>query len=184
MLKAYREHVAQRAAQGIVPLPLDARQVAELVELFAAPPPGEEAFLLDLLSNRVPAGVDGAARVKAEYLTKVAKGEVRTPLLDRVKATELLGTMLGGFNVDPLIALLDDADLAPVAAAQLKKTMLVFAAFDDVEQKAKAGNKNAAAVLDSWAKAEWFLTRPEVPADITVTVFKVVGETNTDDLSP
>jgi aconitate hydratase 2/2-methylisocitrate dehydratase len=184
MLKAYREHVAQRAAQGVVPFPLDARQVQELVALFAAPPAGEEGFLLDLLSNRVPAGVDEAAEVKAAFLAKVARGEARTPLLTPTAATELLGTMLGGFNVEPLVSLLDHAELGPVAAKQLSKTLLVFGAFDDVAAKASAGNANAKAVLASWAAAEWFTSRPKVPEAITVTVFKVVGETNTDDLSP
>ena len=184
MLQAYREHVAQRAAQGIVPLPLDRKQVTELVALFAAPPAGEEAFLLDLLSNRVPAGVDEAAEVKAAYLAKVARGEAKTPLLTPKAATELLGTMLGGFNVDPLVSLLDHAELGPVSAEQLKKTLLVFAEFEDVAGKAKAGNAHAKAVLDSWSKAEWFTSRPKVPESITVTVFKVTGETNTDDLSP
>ncbi|MFM2153432.1 MAG: hypothetical protein RL199_1867, partial [Pseudomonadota bacterium] len=184
MLKAYRDHVAERAAQGVVPLPLDAQQVTELVALFAAPPSGEEALLVDLLSNRVPAGVDEAARVKADFLAKVAKGAAKTPLLDRVKATELLGTMLGGFNVQPLVDLLDDSALGAVAAKQLSKTLLVFTAFDDVEAKAKAGNAHAKAVLASWAAAEWFTSRPKVAEAITVTVFKVTGETNTDDLSP
>jgi aconitate hydratase 2/2-methylisocitrate dehydratase len=184
MLKAYREHVEQRAAQGIVPLPLDAAQVEALTELLGAPPAGEEAFLLDLLANRVPAGVDEAAQVKAAYLAKVARGEATTPLLSPAKATELLGTMLGGFNVDPLVELLDHATLGAEAARQLSRTLLVFGAFDDVEARAKAGNANARAVLDSWAKAEWFTSRPKVPEQITVTVFKVVGETNTDDLSP
>jgi aconitate hydratase 2/2-methylisocitrate dehydratase len=184
MLKAYREHVEQRAAQGIVPLPLDAAQVEALTGLLEAPPAGEEAFLLDLLANRVPAGVDEAAQVKAAYLARVARGEARTPLIDPEKATELLGTMLGGFNVDPLVSLLDHATLGPVAARQLSRTLLVFGAFDDVEAKAKAGNANAKAVLESWARAEWFTSRPKVPERITVTVFKVVGETNTDDLSP
>jgi aconitate hydratase 2/2-methylisocitrate dehydratase len=184
MLKEYREHVAKRAEQGIVPLPLDARQVTALVALFEAPPAGEEAFLLDLLSNRIPAGVDDAAHVKAAFLADLATGQKRSPLLDSKRATELLGTMLGGFNVDPLVALLDDAALGAVAADQLKKTLLVFGAFDDVEKKAKAGNTNAKAVLESWASAEWFTSRPKVPEAITVTVFKVVGETNTDDLSP
>jgi aconitate hydratase 2/2-methylisocitrate dehydratase len=184
MLKAYREHVAARAAQGIVPLPLDATQVTALCALFAAPPAGEEAFLVDLLANRIPAGVDEAARVKAAFLDRVARGEEKTPLLDRVQAAELLGTMLGGFNVDPLIALLDDPALGAVAARQLSRTLLVFGAFADVEAKARAGNANAQAVLTSWANAEWFTSRPKVPAAITVTVFKVVGETNTDDLSP
>jgi aconitate hydratase 2/2-methylisocitrate dehydratase len=184
MLKAYREHAAKRAEQGVVPLPLDAAQVTALVELFKSPPAGEEAFLLDLLSSRVPAGVDDAARVKAAFLADVAKGTATSPLLDRVRATELLGTMLGGFNVDPLVELLDDAELGRVAAKQLARTLLVFAAFDDVEKKASAGNANAKAVLASWAAAEWFTNRAQVPAKITVTVFKVVGETNTDDLSP
>ena len=184
MLTAYRKHVEERAAQGIVPFPLQANQVAELVKLFEAPPAGEEAFLLDLLSNRVPAGVDEAAEVKAAYLAKVANGTAKTPLLTPTAATELLGTMLGGYNVDPLIALLDHATLGPVAATQLSRTLLVFAAFADVEAKAKAGNANAKAVLESWAKAEWFTKRAPLADAITVTVFKVVGETNTDDLSP
>ncbi|MFI5296983.1 MAG: bifunctional aconitate hydratase 2/2-methylisocitrate dehydratase [Polyangiales bacterium] len=184
MLKEYREHVAKRAAQGVVPYPLDARQVAAVVELLKAPPQGEEAFLLDLLGNRVPAGVDDAAKVKAAFLADVATGKAQSPLIDRARATELLGTMLGGFNVDPLVALLDDATLGASAAHQLSKTLLVFGAFDDVENKAKAGNANAKTVLESWARADWFTTRTKVPESITVTVFKVVGETNTDDLSP
>ncbi|GAB4210289.1 MAG: bifunctional aconitate hydratase 2/2-methylisocitrate dehydratase [Sandaracinaceae bacterium] len=184
MLQAYREHVAQRAAQGVVPLPLDAKQVKELVALFAAPPAGEEASLLDLLSNRVPAGVDEAAEVKATFLAKVARGETKTPLLTPRAATELLGTMLGGYNVEPLVSLLDHSELGPVAAKQLSRTLLVFGAFDDVAAKASAGNANAKTVLESWAAAEWFTSRPKVPEQITVTVFKVIGETNTDDLSP
>jgi len=184
MLKAYREHVAERAAQGIVPLPLDAAQVTQLVALLQAPPAGEEATLLDLLANRIPAGVDDAAHVKAEFLAGVARGTTKSPLVDREKATELLGTMLGGFNVAPLVDLLDDKDLGAVAAKQLSKTLLVFTAFDDVEKKAKAGNAHAKAVMTSWAEAEWFTSRPKVPESITVTVFKVTGETNTDDLSP
>ena len=184
MLKAYREHVAERAAQGIVPLPLTAAQVKDLVALLQAPPAGEEAFLVDLLANRVPAGVDEAAEVKAGFLAAVARGTQKSPLIDRVKATELLGTMLGGFNVQPLVDLLDDNELGAVAAKQLAKTLLVFTAFDDVEQKAKAGNAHAKAVMTSWAEAEWFTSRPKVPEATTVTVFKVTGETNTDDLSP
>ncbi|MFO0547885.1 MAG: bifunctional aconitate hydratase 2/2-methylisocitrate dehydratase [Polyangiaceae bacterium] len=184
MLKAYRDHVEKRAAEGIPPLPLDAKQVEALTQLLVAPPAGEEAFLLDLLANRVPAGVDDAAKVKAAFLAKVAKGELTSPLLTRQAATELLGTMLGGFNVAPLVDLLDDAALGAVAAKQLGKTLLVFGAFDDVAAKAKAGSANAQAVLRSWADAEWFTSRPAVPKTITVTVFKVTGETNTDDLSP
>jgi aconitate hydratase 2/2-methylisocitrate dehydratase len=184
MLQSYRQHAAERAALGIPPLPLDARQVAELIELIKAPPAGEEAFLLDLLTHRVPPGVDDAAKVKASFLAAVAHGDIQVGLVSKAKATELLGTMVGGYNVHPLIELLDDAEVAPVAAEGLKKTLLMFDYFNDVAAKAKAGNAKAQEVLQSWAEAEWFTTRPEVPKSITVTVFKVPGETNTDDLSP
>ncbi|MDH7451741.1 bifunctional aconitate hydratase 2/2-methylisocitrate dehydratase [Luteimonas composti] len=184
MLEAYRHHVAERAALGIPPLPLSAQQTADAIELVKNPPAGEEAFLVDLLTNRVPAGVDDAAKVKASYLAAVAFGTESTPLISRERATELLGTMLGGYNVAPLIELLDDAAVGAIAAEGLKKTLLVFDAFHDVEEKAKAGNANAKAVLHSWADAEWFTSRPEVPQSLTITVFKVPGETNTDDLSP
>ncbi|MGZ4959181.1 MAG: bifunctional aconitate hydratase 2/2-methylisocitrate dehydratase [Methylomonas sp.] len=184
MLEQYRKHVAERAAEGVVPKPLDAGQVAALVELLKQPPAGEEQFLLDLLINRIPAGVDEAAYVKAGFLTAVAKGEAESPLLTPEKATELLGTMLGGYNVAPLIALLDNADLAPIAAKSLSQILLIFDAFHDVQEKAESGNAYARQVLQSWADAEWFTTRPEVPEKLTVTVFKVTGETNTDDLSP
>ncbi|MGE4367357.1 bifunctional aconitate hydratase 2/2-methylisocitrate dehydratase [Thermomonas sp.] len=184
MLDAYRKHQAERAALGIPPLPLTAQQTADLIELLKAPPAGEEAFLLDLLVNRVPAGVDDAAKVKASYLAALAFGSEKNPLISRARATELLGTMLGGYNVAPLVQLLDDAEVGAVAADALKHTLLVFDAFHDVEEKAKAGNANARAVLESWANAEWFTSKPEVPASLTITVFKVPGETNTDDLSP
>ena len=184
MLKAYRDHVAERAALGIPPLPLDAKQVAELIELIKSPPKGEEAFLLDLLTHRVPPGVDDAAKVKASFLAAVAHGDLSVALVSKAKATELLGTMVGGYNVKPLIDLLDDKDVAAVAAEGLKKTLLMFDAFHDVAEKAKAGNAKAKEVMQSWADAEWFTSRPEVPKSITVTVFKVPGETNTDDLSP
>ncbi|MCM0610204.1 MAG: bifunctional aconitate hydratase 2/2-methylisocitrate dehydratase [Ideonella sp. WA131b] len=184
MLQSYRQHAAERAALGIPPLPLDARQVTELIELIKAPPAGEEAFLLDLLTHRVPPGVDDAAKVKASFLAAVAHGDIQVGLLSKAKATELLGTMVGGYNVHPLIELLDDAEVASVAAEGLKKTLLMFDYFNDVAAKAKAGNAKAQEVLQSWAEAEWFTTRPEVPKSITVTVFKVPGETNTDDLSP
>jgi aconitate hydratase 2/2-methylisocitrate dehydratase len=188
MLQAYRQHVAERAALGIPPLPLDAKQVAALIELVKAYPSkdtaGEEAFLLDLLTHRVPPGVDDAAQVKASFLAAVAHGDVTVGMLSKAQATELLGTMVGGYNVHPLIELLDDAELAPIAAAGLKKTLLMFDFFNDVAQKATAGNAHAKAVMQSWADAEWFTSRPEVPRSITVTVFKVPGETNTDDLSP
>ena len=184
MLKAYRQHVAERAAEGIVPKPLSAEQVAELVELLKAPPAGEEEFILDLLTNRVPAGVDEAAYVKAGFLSAVAKGEAQSPLIDRAAAVKLLGTMLGGYNIATLVELLDDSELASAAAAELKQTLLMFDAFHDVAEKARAGNEQAKEVMQSWAEAEWFLNKPELPEKLTVAVFKVPGETNTDDLSP
>jgi aconitate hydratase 2/2-methylisocitrate dehydratase len=184
MLQAYREHVAERAALGIPPLPLSAKQTAELIELLKAPPAGEDAFLLNLITHRVPAGVDDAAKVKASYLAAVAHGTEKSPLISRAKATELLGTMLGGYNIGPMVDLLDDAEVAAVAADGLKKTLLMFDQFHDVKEKADKGNVHAKAVLQSWADAEWFTSRPEVPQSITFTVFKVPGETNTDDLSP
>ena len=184
MLQQYRKHVEERAAEGVVPKPLTAQQVAELVDLIKQPPAGEENFILDLLANRVPAGVDEAAYVKAGFLAAVAKGEASSPILDPVRATELLGTMLGGYNIEPLIDLLDFEELAPIAAKALSHTLLVFDAFHDVKEKADAGNAFAKQVIDSWAEAEWFTSKPAVPEKLTVTVFKVVGETNTDDLSP
>ncbi|MBX3693222.1 bifunctional aconitate hydratase 2/2-methylisocitrate dehydratase [Dokdonella sp.] len=184
MLEAYRHHVAERASLGIPPLPLTAQQTAAVIELLKAPPAGEEAFLLDLITNRVPAGVDDAAKVKASYLAAIAFGSEKNPLISRARATELLGTMLGGYNIHPLIELLDDAEVGAVAADALKHTLLMFDAFHDVQEKAGKGNANAQAVLRSWADAEWFTSRPEVPHSLTVTVFKVPGETNTDDLSP
>ena len=184
MLEAYRHHVAERAALGIPPLPLSAQQTADVIELLKNPPAGEAEFLLDLITHRVPAGVDDAAKVKASYLAAIAFGSEKNALISRERATELLGTMLGGYNVAPLIQLLDDASVGAIAADGLKKTLLVFDAFHDVEEKAKAGNANARAVLQSWADAEWFTSNPEVPASLTITVFKVPGETNTDDLSP
>ena len=188
MLQAYRQHAAERAALGIPPLPLDAQQVAGLIELIKAPGGEDTAFLMDLLTHRVPPGVDDAAKVKASFLAAVAHGELKLPLISKAKATELLGTMVGGYNVHPLIELLDDAEVASVAAQALKKTLLMFDFFNDVAAKTKSANSQTAAkakeVMKSWADAEWFTTRPEVPRKITVTVFKVPGETNTDDLSP
>ncbi len=184
MLEAYRQHVAERAAEGVPPKPLNAEWTAQLVELLKNPPAGEEAFLLDLITHRVPPGVDDAAYVKAGFLSAITSGEATSPLIDRAKAVELLGMMLGGYNIATLVNLLDDAEVGALAAEQLKHTLLMFDAFHDVEEKAKAGNANAKAVLQSWADGEWFLSRPEVPEKITTAVFKVTGETNTDDLSP
>ncbi|MFM2484790.1 bifunctional aconitate hydratase 2/2-methylisocitrate dehydratase [Celerinatantimonas yamalensis] len=184
MLEAYREHVEQRAQQGVVPKPLNAEQTAQLVELLKAPPKGEEAFLLDLLENRIPPGVDEAAYVKAGFLAALAMRDVQSPLISPAKATELLGTMQGGYNIEPLISLLDDVQLAPLALNALSHTLLVFDAFFDVEEKAKAGNKSAQQVMQNWADAKWFLEKNPIADKITLTVFKVSGETNTDDLSP
>ena len=183
-LEEYRQHVANRAAQGVVPQPLNEQQTAQLVELLKNPPAGEEAFLVDLLENRIPPGVDQAAYVKASYLAAVVKGEANSPLISKQKAIELLGHMQGGYNVEPLIQALDDQELAKDAAEALKKTLLVFDAFHDVTEKAEAGNQYAKEVLQSWADAEWYTSRPEVPKKATYKTFKVTGETNTDDLSP
>ncbi|WP_040260660.1 bifunctional aconitate hydratase 2/2-methylisocitrate dehydratase [Pseudomonas massiliensis] len=184
MLEAYRKHSEERAAQGIVPQPLNAEQTAGLVELLKNPPAGEEALLVDLITNRVPPGVDEAAYVKAGFLSALAKGEATSPLIDKKRATELLGTMQGGYNIHTLVELLDDAELGSVAAEQLKHTLLMFDAFHDVAEKAKAGNAHAKAVLESWAAGEWFTKKPAIAEKYTLTVFKVPGETNTDDLSP
>jgi len=184
VLEAYRKHVEERAAEGVPPKPLNPEQVAGLVELLKNPPAGEEATLVDLITNRVPPGVDEAAYVKAGFLSAVAKGEATSPLVDASKAVELLGMMLGGYNISTLVELLDDSALATLAGEQLKGTLLMFDAFHDVEEKAKAGNDVAKAVIKSWADGEWFTKRDKVAESIKMTVFKVTGETNTDDLSP
>ncbi|MCG8534553.1 MAG: bifunctional aconitate hydratase 2/2-methylisocitrate dehydratase [Pseudomonadales bacterium] len=183
MLDTYRKHVEERASQGIPPKPLDEQQTADLVELLKNPPEGEEQLLVELLTYRVPAGVDQAAYVKAGFLAAVAKGETSSPLINKQKATQLLGTMLGGYNVQPLVDLIDDAEVGEIAVEGLSKTLLVFDAFHDVVEKAKT-SANAKRVLQAWADGEWFTSRPALPEKITITVFKVTGETNTDDLSP
>jgi aconitate hydratase 2/2-methylisocitrate dehydratase len=184
VLEAYREHVAERASQNIPPKPLSAEQVAALVELLKNPPAGEEEFLLDLITNRVPPGVDEAAYVKAGFLSAIAKGEADCALIDKSRAVDLLGNMHGGYNIETLVGLLDDAGLGSQAAAELKHTLLMFDAFHDVAELAKKGNDNAKAVMQSWADGEWFTSQDAVPESIKVAVFKVTGETNTDDLSP
>jgi aconitate hydratase 2 / 2-methylisocitrate dehydratase len=183
-MQTYQAHAAERAALGIPPLPLSAKQTGELIEQLKNPAKGEEATLVELITHRVPAGVDDAAKVKASYLAAVAHGTEKCSLISRELATQLLGTMLGGYNLTPLIDLLDDAAVAAAAAAGLKKTLLMFDQFHDVKEKADKGNQQAKGVLQSWADAEWFTSRPEVPQSIKLTVFKVPGETNTDDLSP
>ncbi len=184
MLEAYRAHVAERAALGIPPLPLSKAQTIQLVDLLKNPPTGEEATLVELITHRVPAGVDDAAKVKAEFLALVASGKEKCALITNVQATELLGTMLGGYNIQPLIDLLSDAACAQTAANALKKTLLMFDFFHDVKELSEKGNTFAKEVMQSWADAEWFTSRPSVPESLKVTVFKVSGETNTDDLSP
>ena len=184
MLEAYRQHVAERAAQQIPPAPLSPEQVSGLVDLLKNPPAGEEDFLVELLTERVPPGVDEAAYVKAGFLSAVATGETSCPLIDRQHAIRLLGDMHGGYNISTLIELLDDAELGVVAADELKHTLLVFDAFHDVVERANNGSTNAQAVLKSWADGEWFTRQTEVPESLKMVVFKVTGETNTDDLSP
>ena len=184
MLEAYRAHVAERAELGIPPKPLSAEQVADLVELLKNPPAGEEDLLLELITDRVPPGVDEAAYVKAAFLSAIVKGEASSPLISKDAAVQLLGNMHGGYNIETLVNLLNDANLAELAAEELKHTLLMFDAFHDVEEKAKAGNEHAKAVMQSWADAEWFTSRDKVAESIKVAVFKVTGETNTDDLSP
>ena len=184
MLEAYRAHVEERAQQNIPAKPLNASQVADLIELLKNPPAGEADFLLELLATRVPPGVDEAAYVKAGFLSAVAKGESPCPLINPAKAVELLGNMHGGYNIETLVGLLDDPQLAQAAAKQLKHTLLMFEAFHDVEAMATKGNTHAAAVMQSWADGEWFTDRDPVAESIKMTVFKVTGETNTDDLSP
>lgn len=185
MLDAYRSHVVERSEQGLPPLPLTAEQTALLVELIKNPPVGEETFVVDLLANRVPPGVDEASYVKASFLTDVANGTITNALISAEKATFLLGTMLGGYNVEPLISLLDSdkASVAEEAVKALSKTLLVYDSYHDVVEKSKT-NDYAMQVMQSWANAEWFTNKPKMPEEITVTVFKVEGETNTDDLSP
>ena len=184
MLEAYRNHVEERAAEGVPPKPLNAEQVAGLVELLKSPPAGEEDTILELLTDRVPPGVDEAAYVKAGFLSAIVNGEASSPLIDKVAAIKLLGNMHGGYNIETLVAALEDADLGALAAEELKHTLLMFDAFHDVEEKAKAGNENAKAVMQSWADGEWFTRRDKVAESIKMSVFKVTGEINTDDLSP
>jgi aconitate hydratase 2/2-methylisocitrate dehydratase len=183
VLESYRKHVEERKSENLPPLALDAQQVAELIELIKNPPEGEAEFLVDLLVHRVPPGVDQAAYVKAAFLADVAKGGCECDLIDPVRATELLGTMLGGYNIQPLIDLLDNATTAKAAAKALSRTLLIYDAFHDVAEKSKT-NEAAASVIRSWADAEWFTSKPELVEEMTVTVYKVPGETNTDDLSP
>ena len=184
MLEEYKKHVAERAEIGILPKPLSASQVASLIDLLKNPVAGEEELLVDLITNIVPPGVDEAAYVKAGFLSAIVKDEIASPLIGKSLAVELLGSMLGGYNISTLVGLLEDKDLSEAAADQLSKTLLMFDAFYDVSDLASKGNEQAQRVLQSWADAEWFTSRPEIDERLTVTVLKVPGETNTDDLSP
>ena len=188
MLKAYTAHVQERATLQLPPLPLNAEQVALVVALLKNPPAGEAEILLDLIANRTPAGVDQAAYVKAAFLADIANGKASSPLISAEKAVALLGTMLGGYNVQALVALLDLSDsnptLAEHAVKALSSTILMFDAFHDVDVKMKAGNAHAKKLIESWANAEWFTNAPALAQELKMVVFKVDGETNTDDLSP
>ncbi|MDE0876736.1 MAG: bifunctional aconitate hydratase 2/2-methylisocitrate dehydratase [Porticoccaceae bacterium] len=184
MLEAYRAHVEERQLQGIPPKPLGPEWTAGLVNLLKNPPKGEEKFLLDLIANRVPPGVDEAAYVKAGFLSAIVNGDVSSPLINRSAAVTLLGNMHGGYNVATLVSLLDDTELSSQAAKELKSTLLVFDAFHDVAEKADSGNTDAKSVMQSWADAEWFTSNDAVPHSIKVAIFKATGEINTDDLSP
>ena len=184
MLETYRQHVAERAAINIPPKPLSPLQVAELITLLKNPPEGEEQYLVDLISNRVPPGVDEAAYVKAAFLSDIALGNVDCVLIDKITAVDLLGDMHGGYNIETLVSLLKDDELGDHAVDELKHTLLMFDAFYDVAAMAKEGNTRAQSVMRSWADAEWFTKREQLPESLKMVVFKVTGETNTDDLSP
>ncbi|HYN54343.1 MAG TPA: bifunctional aconitate hydratase 2/2-methylisocitrate dehydratase [Methylotenera sp.] len=183
MLIAYRQHVAERKTQNLPPLPLSTEQVAQVVELLKNPPAGEAETLLDLIANRTPAGVDQSAYVKAAFLSDIAKGVATSPVITPEQAVKLLATMLGGYNVQALVELLD-TPMADSAVTALSKTILMFDAFHDVDEKMKAGNLHAKKLIESWANAEWFTNAPVLAKEIKMVVFKVDGETNTDDLSP
>ncbi len=184
MIEAYLQHKAEREKLGIPPLPINAEQMEDLCKLLQNPPSGQEDFLLSLLTDRVPPGVDPAAGVKAAFLAQIAKGEVKSPLIDSIRAVELLGTMLGGYNIDPLIEFLSADALAETAAKALSQTLLIFGNFDTVKELADNGNPHAKSVVESWMEAEWFQKKPALPDRMELTVFKVDGEINTDDFSP
>ncbi|MFQ1048516.1 bifunctional aconitate hydratase 2/2-methylisocitrate dehydratase [Avibacterium paragallinarum] len=183
-LQNYQKHIDERAAQGVVPKPLDAEQTAQLIELLKNPPAEQADYLLELFKTRVPAGVDEAAYVKASFLAAIVNGTTHSPLISPESAVQILGTMQGGYNIEPLLQALDNEALAPYAVTALSSTLLMFDNFYDVEQRAKQGNPYAQQILESWANADWYLSRPKLDQKLTVTVFKVSGETNTDDLSP
>jgi len=183
MLESYYQKAREREKQGIPPLPLTAEEAKELCQLLENPPAGKEQELLYLLEQRISPGVDPAAKVKADWLSQVAAGQKKSPLVSPEKAIFLLGTMIGGYNVEPLVAMLEKPELAKAAADALKNIILVYGAYEKVLNLSKT-NKYAREVLESWARGEWFLSRPELPEEIELKVYKVDGEINTDDFSP
>ena len=182
MLENYKKHVAERAEQNIPPLPLDADQTSELIELLKKDHQ-ESDFLLELLKERVPAGVDQAAYVKAAFLADITTGKASSPYITKIDAVKILGTMLGGYNIQPLIECLKDNELAETAAHVLSRTLLIFDAFNEIFELSKT-NKHAKNVINAWADGKWFTDKSEMPDQIKLTVYKVPGEINTDDLSP
>jgi len=184
LLEEYKAHTAERAELGVPPLVLTADQTAELVELLKASPIADADYAMELFTQKIPAGVDDAAYVKAAFLNDVLEGNVSCDAINKTEACEILGAMLGGFNVQPLVKALDNAEVSAVAATQLKNTILMYDAFNDVKAMMDAGNATAKEIVESWANAEWFYNKPEMEKEITVTVYKIPGETNTDDLSP
>lgn len=183
MLEAYLIHEKERKEQGIPALPLSPEQTADLCGLLQNPPQGKEELLLHLLTERVSPGVDPAAEVKADFLGALLAGEKTCPLIDKKKAIEILGTMIGGYNIQYLVASLEDSEVADAAACALSGITLVYDAFDEVLELS-GRNDYAKKVVESWARGDWFTSKPEMPETFTVKVFKVDGEINTDDFSP
>ncbi|MBN2825701.1 MAG: aconitate hydratase B, partial [Campylobacterales bacterium] len=184
LIEDYKAHTQERAALGVPPLPLTAEQVADLVELLKASPIVDSQYAMDMFENKVPAGVDDAAYVKAAFLNDIVQGNVSCEAITPVKACQILGKMLGGFNVAPLVeALKLGGEVADTTAAELKNTLLVYDSFNDVKALMDEGNAKAKEIIESWANAEWFTNKPALPNEMTLTVYKIPGETNTDDLS-
>ncbi|RLA74304.1 MAG: bifunctional aconitate hydratase 2/2-methylisocitrate dehydratase [Epsilonproteobacteria bacterium] len=185
LIVKYKEHEKDRAKLGVPSLALTTEQTAELVELLKVSPIADESYVLDMFENKVPAGVDDAAYVKAAFLNDIVQGNTTSTAIDKIKAVKILGTMLGGFNVSPLVeALKIDDDIAEAACVELKNTILVYDSFNDVKSLMDGGNSYAKEVVQSWADGEWFINKPELPKQMKLTVYKIPGETNTDDLSP
>jgi len=183
MIQAYRKHTNERQEKGLPPLPLTPTQTQQLCKLLEMPPAGEENYLLDLLVHHISPGVDPAAEIKAEWLNRIATGETTSPVVSPADAVGYLGTMLGGYNIEPLIALLSNDALGDLAATALKHTVLIYNAYDRIVELSKT-NSRAGDVLQSWADADWFTSREIFPDEFKVKIYKVDGEVNTDDFSP